>query len=144
MSQLHTAQKRTVPRNLHASLRPAQVAEEPSGGLAEATRRALVLRYRIAVRDRLEEREMVVDHSTSTAVYSLAQELGAESATPRDVVDIHVSGVREWAQRVNTQRSAAIVSAAESVLIETLGQLAAYYRAAALSNGRAWRNETTA
>lgn len=99
---------------------------------------------RQSVPHRPEERETVANHSTVTSIQSIVGELAGRAATPRDVIEVHLLAVRPWAEAAQARRSRAIVSAAESVLTEAMGYLAAYYRDAALGNGLSHRYGATA
>lgn len=106
MSQRH-AQANTVVRQLAAN--PKTTVDEPSH-LDRALQCDLALRYRTAVRDRLEEREMVVDHSSSMVIEAIAREMGASTATPRDVVEVHLLAVLDWAEAVSAQRGRCVTT----------------------------------
>ena len=77
---------------------------------------------------RLEERGLHVDYQVAARARKLAWDLGRLRARPRDVVEIHLAAVRELIEDKGAPRRVAITRAAESLLVETMGQLATYYR----------------
>ena len=77
---------------------------------------------------RLEERGLHVDYRVATRARKLSWDLGRLRARPRDLVEIHLAAVRELTEGKGAPRRAALTRAAESLLVETMGQLATYYR----------------
>ncbi|MFQ3588207.1 MAG: PAS domain-containing protein [Fimbriimonadaceae bacterium] len=96
--------------------------------VAGEARSAMVAEYRAILLDSLESRVIRTAKPISARLALLAAELGSLRATPRDVMDIHLSTVRGF-PRENSGRSVAVMEEGRFILIELLGLLAAYYRA---------------
>lgn len=96
--------------------------------VTEDMRNALVAEYRAILLDSLESRVVRTAKPISARLSLFAAELGGLRATPRDVMDIHLSTIRAF-PRENSDRTAAIMEEGRFILIELLGLLATYYRA---------------
>ncbi len=88
--------------------------------------------YSQLVHSRLEERGLHVDYQVSSRTRAVAWDLGHLRATPRDVVDVHLAAVRALTEGKARTRAHALLRSGEGLLTETLGHLAAFYRAQAL------------
>jgi DNA-binding response OmpR family regulator len=88
--------------------------------------------YSQLVHSRLEERGLHVDYQVSSRTRAVAWDLGHLRATPRDVVDVHLAAVRALTEGKGRTRARALLRSGEGLLTETLGHLAAFYRAQAL------------
>ncbi len=88
--------------------------------------------YSRLVHSRLEERGLHVDYQVSSRTRAVAWDLGHLRATPRDVVDVHLAAVRALTEGTGRPRARALLRSGEGLLTETLGHLAAFYRAQAL------------
>lgn len=66
---------------------------------------------------------------------TLALQLGARWANPRDVIAVHLSGFRASTSAAPTARVQAIMDEARMVVLELMGHLVAYYRGLMLSIG---------
>lgn len=93
---------------------------------------AAVAEYSQLVPSRLEERGLHVDYQVSSRTRAVAWDIGHLRATPRDVVDVHLAAVRALTAGRSRTRANALFRSGESLLTETLGHLAAFYRAQAL------------
>jgi DNA-binding response OmpR family regulator len=93
---------------------------------------AAVAEYSQLVPSRLEERGLHVDYQVSSRTRAVAWDIGHLRATPRDVVDVHLAAVRALTEGKARNRANALFRSGESLLTETLGHLAAFYRAQAL------------
>ena len=93
---------------------------------------AAVAEYSQLVPSRLEERGLHVDYQVSSRTRAVAWDIGHLRATPRDVVDVHLAAVRALTAGKSRPRANALFRSGESLLTETLGHLAAFYRAQAL------------
>lgn len=88
--------------------------------------------YSELVRDRIEERAKRVDHNVTARARHLAQAYGADNATPRDVVDLHLAVVTRLTRATEEPlRVTAVVASSQLVLVEVLGHLASHYRSRA-------------
>jgi CheY-like chemotaxis protein len=76
----------------------------------------------------LEQRALKVDHGTTQALHELADELGALSAGPRDVIDLHVQAITERLQRAGQDESSALLEEGRLLVLELMGHVVTYYR----------------
>jgi PAS domain-containing protein len=68
----------------------------------------------------------------SPALRTLGERLGAAGAAPRDVVEVHLTGVRSLSRDATVQRQHAYLEEGRLMALELMGYLAAHYRSAAL------------
>lgn len=76
----------------------------------------------------LEQRAYRVDRRTSRALQDLADELGALSAGPRDVIDLHVMALKERLAGANREQAAALTEEGRLLVLELMGYVVTYYR----------------
>jgi response regulator RpfG family c-di-GMP phosphodiesterase len=76
----------------------------------------------------LEQRAFRVDRRTSQALQELADQLGAHSAGPRDVIDLHVMALKERLARANREQAAALTEEGRLLVLELMGYVVTYYR----------------
>jgi PAS domain-containing protein len=67
------------------------------------------------------------------ALRLLGERLGAADASPRDVVELHLAGVRARSAGATPQRQQAYLEEGRLLVLELMGHLAAHYRSAALA-----------
>lgn len=105
---------------------------------AADTFEALVEQYSDLIDQAIEQRAFKIDSRTSQGVRILAQRLGFLRASPRDVVELHVKSLKAN-RRAQKTTSYAIAEEARFLLLELMGNLAAYYRDHMLPIGKARR-----
>jgi FixJ family two-component response regulator len=88
----------------------------------------LCRRYAEILKLALEQRVFKVDHPTGRALFDLADILGSLNAGPRDVIDLHVSAVRESLSRTRSEEATALSEEGRLVVLELMGYLVTYYR----------------
>jgi response regulator RpfG family c-di-GMP phosphodiesterase len=76
----------------------------------------------------LEQRAYKVDRKTSQALHDLADELGALSAGPRDIIDLHVQALKERMSYASREQSMALAEEGRLLVLELMGHLVTYYR----------------
>ncbi len=76
----------------------------------------------------LEQRVYKVDHRLSDRLRSMAEQLGALKAGPRDVVEIHRSTLKEKSLGGATQKAQAYLDEARMMLVEVMGYVLSFYR----------------
>ena len=76
----------------------------------------------------LERRAYRVEHNISEKIRSLARELGAVRAGPRDVIDIYKTAVTNRKKDATPQRVQVIFEEGRLMLLELMGYLVSYYR----------------
>lgn len=76
----------------------------------------------------LDQRMYKVDHKTSQALHELAYELGAFSAGPRDVIDLHVQALKERMAHASREQTSALGEEARLLVLELMGHVVTYYR----------------
>jgi CheY-like chemotaxis protein len=76
----------------------------------------------------LDQRAYHLDHKTSQALQDLADELGALSAGPRDVIDLHVIALKERLTHANREQAAAVSEEGRLLVLELMGHVVTYYR----------------
>lgn len=81
----------------------------------------------------LEQQTYKVDHRTSGDLREIGESLGALSARPRDVLDIHTAVMRERSRGAQTVRLQAYASESRLLLVELMGHLSMAYRRQALT-----------
>jgi CheY-like chemotaxis protein len=93
---------------------------------AEFTR--LVRLYTDVLNRALDQRAYKIDHKTSQALHELADELGALSAGPRDVIDLHVMALKDRLAHANREQASALTEEARLLVLELMGDVVTYYR----------------
>jgi response regulator RpfG family c-di-GMP phosphodiesterase len=88
----------------------------------------LAERYARILDQALEARKFKVDHHTSQALRQLADELGSLSAGPRDVIDLHVTALKECLAQAGQDEGAALVEEGRLLVLELMGHVVTYYR----------------
>jgi DNA-binding NarL/FixJ family response regulator len=76
----------------------------------------------------LEEQAYKVEHNLSERLRSLADKLGFLKASPRDVVGIHTTTLRQKNQDVTLAKAQAYVSEGRLMVLELMGYLVSFYR----------------
>jgi CheY-like chemotaxis protein len=76
----------------------------------------------------LEQRAFKVDRKTSQALHGLADELGALSAGPRDVIDLHVQAIKDRLEQAGYDESSALIEEGRLLVLELMGHVVTYYR----------------
>jgi response regulator RpfG family c-di-GMP phosphodiesterase len=76
----------------------------------------------------LDQRAFKVDHKTSHALHQLADQLGALSAGPRDVIDLHVAALKTRLANANREQAAAVSEEGRLMVLELMGHVVTYYR----------------
>ncbi len=99
----------------------------------------LVAMYRKLVPLRLEEQGLRVDYRVSSSSRMLAGELGRLRGRAQDLAAIHVCALRQLTTDVTGPRQRALGASADSLLLETLGHLVAYYRDQQIGNAAGLR-----
>jgi len=88
----------------------------------------MVQTYARVLGDALDQRNFKVDRKTSQALHDLADQLGLLSAGPRDVIDLHVSGLKQRLAEADREESAALVEESRLLVLELMGHVVTYYR----------------
>ncbi|MFO7848393.1 MAG: PAS domain-containing protein [Spirochaetia bacterium] len=88
----------------------------------------LIETYESVLDDRLEERMYKTDKSISFRLQSLARRLGIMEAGPKDVVEIHVTALRNLSSGVNYKRAKALTEEGRLLAMELMGYLVSFYR----------------
>jgi response regulator RpfG family c-di-GMP phosphodiesterase len=78
--------------------------------------------------DSLDQRNFKVDRKTSQALHDLADELGSLSAGPRDVIDLHVTALKQRMDQADREQAAALVEEGRLLVLELMGHVVTYYR----------------
>ncbi len=76
----------------------------------------------------LEQKAYKVEHNISERLRVLADKLGFLKASPRDIIDIHTTTLREKNQDVTLAKAQAYVSEGRLMVLELMGYLASFYR----------------
>lgn len=76
----------------------------------------------------LDQRAYKIDHNTSEGLRILADKLGFLKASPRDVIDLHTTTLREKNQDVTLAKAQAYVSEGRLMVLELMGYLVSFYR----------------
>lgn len=93
----------------------------------------LVQRYGQCLDDAVEQALYRVEHPIAGELSALAAEAGELRAAPRDVVEIHAATLKERTRDTGPQRLKLYTAEGRLRLLELMGYLAAYYRAACLA-----------
>ncbi len=76
----------------------------------------------------LEQRVYKVEYNLSEQLRSMADKLGFFKASPRDIVDIHTTSLKEKNQNVTLAKAQAYVTEGRLIVLELMGYLASFYR----------------
>lgn len=76
----------------------------------------------------LEERVYKVDHQLSMHLTNFAEQLGLLQASPRDLIELHTTTLKQKSQAVNRRKAQAYTTEGRFLLLEIMGNLTAYYR----------------
>lgn len=76
----------------------------------------------------LEERAYKVDRQLSMHLTTFAEQLGFLQASPRDLIELHTTTLKQKSQVVNRRKAQAYTTEGRFLLLELMGNLAAYYR----------------
>jgi len=76
----------------------------------------------------LEQRAFKVEHNLPEQLRSLAERLGFMRASPRDIIEIHTTTLREKNRDTNLVKSQAYVVEGRLIVLELMGYLASFYR----------------
>ena len=83
----------------------------------------------------LVRRHGATDPSDEGDLRELGEQLGAQMATPRDLVAVHLAAIRTVSIDAPPTRQQAYMGEGRLMLLELMGHLAAYYRARAYGRG---------
>ncbi|MBR8832339.1 MAG: hypothetical protein N5P05_002284 [Chroococcopsis gigantea SAG 12.99] len=76
----------------------------------------------------LQQRMYKVEYNLSEQLRSMADKLGFLKASPRDIVDIHTTSLKEKNQNVKLAKAQAYVVEGRLIVLELMGYLASFYR----------------
>ncbi|ACK71406.1 response regulator receiver protein [Gloeothece citriformis PCC 7424] len=76
----------------------------------------------------LEQQIYKVDHNISGRLRTLADKLGFLKASPRDVIDLHTTTLKEKNKDVTLAKAEAYVSEGRLMVLELMGYLVSFYR----------------
>jgi response regulator RpfG family c-di-GMP phosphodiesterase len=85
-------------------------------------------RYERILSDALEQRNFKVERQTSQSLQDLADALGALSAGPRDVIDLHVKALSMRLAAAGREESTALTEEGRLLVLELMGHVVTYYR----------------
>jgi len=88
----------------------------------------LVASYALLLDEALDRQAYRLTETDVDNVRGLAERLGALGATPRDVVDVHVAGLRGRSQQTNPIKAKAYATEGRLVALRLMGELVSYYR----------------
>jgi PAS domain S-box-containing protein len=89
---------------------------------------ALVERYGDLMDFALEERGYKIKHNISEGLRAIVEHLGSLRAGPRDVVEIHITALREKSKGVSALKTEAYTEEGRLMVLELMGYLVAYFR----------------
>lgn len=84
--------------------------------------------YATILTDAFESKVFKVDHRIGDRLRRLAEDLGKYRAAPRDVVQIHLEVLQAQMQKETTGRAQAYLEEGRLLVLEFMGNLAAFYR----------------
>lgn len=87
----------------------------------------LVQNYSEIIDVALEEKAYKIEHNIRDRLSALARQLGFLQATPRDVIEIHTTVLKNKTQ-YNARKSQAYATEGRLIILELMGYLTAYYR----------------
>ncbi|MBD2653281.1 response regulator [Synechocystis sp. FACHB-383] len=76
----------------------------------------------------LDQRAFRIDHNLSGRLRNLADRLGFMKASPRDIIEIHTTTLKEKNHNINVVKSQAYAVEGRLILLELMGYLAGFYR----------------
>lgn len=76
----------------------------------------------------LDQRAFKVDHNLSERLRNLADRLGFMKASPRDIIEIHTTVLKEKNHNINVVKSQAYATEGRLIVLELMGYLAGFYR----------------
>jgi PAS domain-containing protein len=129
--RLQTLERELVDVDLmsqHESGLPRRVNSTPLRQRLPAAFTAAVENYRQLLDLALLRQRGVPDVSPESGLRSLGDRLGRQGATPRDVVEIHLSGVRVAGANAPSVKQQAYLEEGRLMVLELMGYLAGYYR----------------
>ncbi|MEQ8962888.1 MAG: response regulator [Coleofasciculus sp. C2-GNP5-27] len=88
----------------------------------------LMQRYGDLMEWALEERAYKVEHQLSMHLTNFAEQLGLLQASPRDLIELHTTTLKQKSQAVNRRKAQAYTTEGRFLLLELMGNLTAYYR----------------
>ena len=88
----------------------------------------LVQRYQELIDRAFERRIYQVEHDISGELRTIAEQLGALKASPRDLVEIHITALKEKGDSSNPVRAEAYAEEGRLLTLELMGNLVSYYR----------------
>lgn len=88
----------------------------------------LVQRYQKLIDRAFERRIYQVEHDISGELRTIAEQLGALKAGPRDLIDIHITALKEKGSSSNPVRAQAYAEEGRLLTLELMGNLVSYYR----------------
>jgi hypothetical protein len=103
-----------------------------SGGALRETApdefQSLLERYMQALDDALKLRLFKVKTDTTESLQSVADDLGFLRATPRDVIEIHSTALKQMVDDVPWQKAQAYMQEGRLTVLELMGYLTGFYR----------------
>ena len=93
-----------------------------------------VKKYASILDDALEQRTFKVEHNVSDELKTLASELCAHMATPRDVVEIHTETITSRLLKSAPEKKRIVNEEARYLVAGLLGHLCSFYRSNSLRN----------
>jgi PAS domain S-box-containing protein len=88
----------------------------------------LVQQYGDLIELALEQQAFKVEHDISGKLRTMADELGAFKASPRDVVEIHSTALKGKSGETSHTRAQAYAEEGRIMVLELMGHLVSYYR----------------
>jgi hypothetical protein len=88
----------------------------------------LTQQYGDLIDQALEQRIYRVDHPLSDSLRMIARHLGALNASPRDVVEIHVTALKKRTLSATSAKAKAYAEEGRLVILELMGYLTSHYR----------------
>lgn len=76
----------------------------------------------------LEQRAFKIEHNISERLRILADKLGFLKASPRDVIDLHTTTLREKNKDITLAKAQAHISEGRLMVLELMGYLVSFYR----------------
>lgn len=88
----------------------------------------LVKNYQELIDLALEQQIYKVEHDTTGHLRAIAETLGFYKASPRDVVDIHTTALKEKIRTTPVEKKKAYIEEGWLLVLELMGDLASFYR----------------
>jgi PAS domain S-box-containing protein len=89
---------------------------------------SLVESYKNLLDKALERKVYKIEDTMSEDTRILANRLGTLNARPRDVIDVHITALKEQSERSNALKSEAYAEEGRLITLELMGHLVSYYR----------------